>query len=149
MRETIFRGKRLDDDIWVYGDIISKFSCLKKVIIVECGYIQNDVDSATVGQFTGLLDKNAQKIYEGDIVVQHRQIWFDGGTPTYRSVIVWRHSQWQAKTYCTTLGKKGISHGTFFRLNDTGLNDGAKTEWEIIGNICDNPYLIKKGKLTC
>lgn len=121
MREIFFRGKRTDNGEWVYGNLVRGYD-EKYAYIVEFGnkemcrnYV--DVNPETVGQHTGLTDKNGKRIFEGDIV---KRFWF-GKMCIYQ--IVYDNG------LASFIGQAGIKFTTF---------DYDSTEFEVVGNIYDN-----------
>lgn len=134
MRPIKFRGKA--HGRWIYGGLVYSDN-IEPAIYFEVGnkvYKRIDwayVDPATVGQFTGLVDKNGREIYEGDFIN------YDGST--WGGVV-----QWHPNGYFfinDSYGKKYPSCDSYRSLGD--MLDGRPLV--VIGNIHDNPELMKGG----
>lgn len=131
MREILFRGKRNDSSEWVYGNFVR--GCVDDfAYIVEFGnkelcrnYVE--VIPETVGQYTGLTDKNGKKIFDGDIV---KGLFVFG---EISSVVIFKYG----------------SFGIEWNIDEIKVLDpflGLRNiECEVIGNIHDNPELLKGG----
>lgn len=139
MRDILFRGKRLDYGIWEEGyyspmDLPSYDAepVYKPCIIRKKDLLWCKVDPATVGQYTGLTDKNGEKIFEGDIVlVRGMEAWVNG------LYIV----EFSEANHCWWLRNPNPT-GRSFSFSD--LN-GFHLDGMVIGNIYDNPELLKGG----
>ena len=121
MREILFRGKRLSNGEWVYGFIIKVFGTY---CIIDKDYdkhIAYKIIPETVGQYTGLTDKNGKKIFEGDIMA-FTAYGFD-----YVGTVEFAYGC--ASVMC--------EHATPF-LDQAVSKHGAY----IIGNMHDNPELL-------
>ncbi len=128
MREILFRGKRKDNSEWVEGDLHKNKDFSKAHIHPVGEKIRSfDIIPETVGQYTGLTDKNGKKIFEGDIVT----------TPYYG--IEFQTVEW-VKTSC------GFEPFSDSNLNCGHCGGGVVPKFcEVVGNIHDNPELLKGG----
>jgi uncharacterized phage protein (TIGR01671 family) len=127
MREILFRGKRTDDGEWVEG-----YYQEYPEGYVHIQNTSNDwfpVIPETVGQFTGLLDKNGKKIFEGDIVSELWE-WQEKGKENYY-IVRWDNGSCGFEPFSDSLENCGHCGG--------GINP---KECEVIGNIHDNPDLM-------
>lgn len=85
MRESKFRGKRIDNDKWVYGDLIHCYGADAGRIFIKTFTGLYEVDPTTVGEYIGLKDNNGTDVWEGDIVE-----WENLMKINRRSVIAYR-----------------------------------------------------------
>ena len=129
MREIIFRGKRVDNGEWVYGNYAFTDNDGKQHFIFQNNAFEYAVIPQTVGQYTGLTDKNGKKIFEGDVV---RYIAQKSGRTILYDV------EWQEEM--SRFEMKTINDG--IKIHEWLERSKANYCYEVIGNIHDNPELI-------
>ena len=126
MREIKFRGRRVDNGEWVEGSLITKITPKEvepvfwTTLIHDGALTAVEVDPATVGQFTGLLDKNGRDWYQGDLVRVNNE------APIH--VTYWDENEMGWKI------RLANSKSYWFNIN--------APLFEIIGNIHENPELL-------
>ena len=133
MMEILFRGKRTINGDWVYGDFVrgNERKSLRDSIFVYDSETRSfndyEINPSTLGQYTGLTDKNGKRIFEGDVA----------------KVLQGKNKD---------IAYVGFENGAFMLYPKTG-NIYEKTLWEywyndwdveVIGNITDNPELLEK-----
>ena len=125
MREILFRGKTVCDGDWVYGGITWNPS--KKKVFIHTEWDEGEVIPETVGQYTGLCDKNGTKIFEGDIVETKYGRW---------GQVIWFSSPRGQRWNLIPLEDKHKCPDDYDLWTPKNL--------EVIGNIHDNPELLNK-----
>lgn len=128
MRTILFRAKSIETKEWIFGDLAhdGKNPCISNAYIdIFYGVIPE-----TVGEFTGLTDKNGTNIFEGDIIAHFdlenkKQIIFKNG----------------AFGYMTADGYDFISYSE--NRHNFDFRDNKSDFIEVVGNIHDNPELLE------
>jgi uncharacterized phage protein (TIGR01671 family) len=130
MREILFRGKREDNGAWETGSLIIKRMYTRENIVQigdKMTAYPTPVIPETVGEYTGLADRNGRKIFEGDII---KHFYNPSGDEYDIGIVKWDSED------CM-----------FFRTSKEFDDDkilGNYCEYEIIGNIHDNPELMQE-----
>lgn len=150
MREIKFRGKNLNTKEWVYGDLLQWNDGETAIGVhgqfIDDGYHFNEnydktpyVDETTVGQYTGLKDKNGKEIYEGDLIKAPSgriyavifSTWKHEEKREFLKIIdIYEHTGW-----CISLDG----------VNPCELLDSEVCQGSVIGSVYDNPELLKGG----
>ena len=147
VREILFRGKRMDNGEWVYGFILHAQNDDSWCITNEVEYL-HDVDGNTVGQYTGLGDKNGVKIFDGDIVAWRDKNFILNGHYTYG---------FDGYKYGDELIVRRLKSGFMLCKKHDGMPDIPNANdkidnyafwnyhgfFEVIGNIHDNQGLLE------
>lgn len=131
MREILYRGKRKDNGEWVKGYFYRISEKLNPfIMLIDSNAESREVIPETIGQYTGLTDKNGKKICEGDILriggCYFDVIYRNGG-------FVWR----------------GMKLNKFVNYADSDSNIEQFSFVEVIGNIYDTPEMPKRGNDDC
>lgn len=144
-REILFRGKRIDNNEWVYGDLIKNliYDGREKEIRIGDIYFEHNGDihgtavrkviPETVGQYTDLTDKNGNKIFEGDIV----KIVGDSNNGDWKDVNYVAQIVFIDGGFCAIDGTLCNYSFRRYGLSRCGF------DLEVVGNIHDNPELLE------
>lgn len=163
MRDYLFRGKRIDNGEWVEGGLISVNDCehgtVTAIIPHNCEAYRFNISGEyvipeTVGQFTGLSDKNGKEIFEGDIFKFNDEVW-----ESYYTACGIEYDSCEVENY----GVVGFDEDRLcfdfvqYKFNENSVEADLHenhdiefadfiSELEVVGNIHDNPELLKGGE---
>ena len=146
MERTIkFRGKDCDTKEWHYGDLITWCGAGQPQIKdwLTDNFGEFDVETESIGQFTGEADKNGIQIFEGDIVqLEIIPPTYNGKNPTpYKDL---RYVAWEQQKRAYVYRKIKKHPGKHSRnVRDVWMGHGKVRTVEVIGNIHDNPDMME------
>ena len=147
MREYKFRGKT-ENNIWKYGSLLKDNPQKIYYIVDNEDGTGREVLEKTIGQYTGLKDKNGKEIYEGDIV-EFKDVGEEGYE--YKEGFDFDNiAQVVYKNGIYTLSNFGETDNSYYATNSTDeerleevLRNG---NCKVVGNIYDNPELLERGE---
>lgn len=118
-----FRGKSVVEGRWMYGDLI-------RGTHISHPMGATTIIPETVGMYTGLIDKNGKRIFEGDILEGH----LDPDYPNDKTIVavIWVGFGWFTQQH----SKRG-------RATPDPLEESDGQDFEVIGNVHDNPELLE------
>lgn len=119
-REILFRGKRIDNGEWAYGYLGVNY---RAEITIETIHTRQEIDPKTIGQYTGLIDKKMNRIFEGDVME------FDAYGLHYKGEVFFDEG-----AFCVKCNRPTASTFLMIAL----LHDAV-----CVGNIHDNPELLE------
>lgn len=158
MKETLFRGKTVDTNEWIQGSLVRALGYLDEdekffIIPKDALYynhgefdIVEEVRRETVGQFTGLTDKNGKKIFEGDIIKAYFQSQNFKNPPYAIGSVFFENGTFKLVVH---FSKNSIEYKVFDKENSAAysIEHNFLDRYyvlEVIGNINDNKELIEK-----
>ena len=153
-REILFRGKRVDNGEWVYGrglqqckdELGNEIVAIFTDVVKSEKYIKKEgrytlyyapVKAETLEQYTGLKDKNGKKIFEGDVV--HLKGDGYGGAKIGKDY--YRVVTFHEGVFCLSI-EDGVHYPVHTPIYEHSDSHNIVI-WDVVGNITDNPELMK------
>ena len=154
MRDILFRGKNLLGK-WIQGDLLQyRGSQILHIVQNYTGAGGQEVVPETVGQYTGLTDKNGKKIFEGDIIRYADNDEYEMYLESIKYPEEYENADFSKMwavdevVYGDKIGYPAFDLNAHnFECNGLAtLNDSGQYFYEVIGNIHDNPELLEAEK---
>ena len=141
MRQYLFRGKRLTNGEWVYGSYVYQYGANTIYFPSgENGFDWCHIDPETVGQYTGLHDKNGKRIFEGDII--------RSCNGKHEAITVIKYGDYRPNMIFGMFAffghePKQSAYGLYCEGEEQCMIFDSPKLLEVVGNIHDNPELLE------
>lgn len=141
MREVLFKGKAIDNGEWVYGSLLYSGSEDQYYIVENGGEeLSYPVREETVGQYTGIKDKNGTKIFEGDILCMTINNEWTNNIDRK----IYNYVKFNDGMFATFY--KDYEDGELIEIEEDRVCKALieVDKFEVVGNVFDNPELLEK-----